>query len=182
VDGPPVEEISAAPREVRFALEAENTMKAIMRVFAACAPLFVYACGGGTTPPPTAPSASVPGAPAAAAMTFAEQADMGQKLYADNCASCHGASGTGGKAPPLVGLKAGALPLNPPPNAKYRKTQFKTVGDVADFVTKNMPPTAPGSLTPEQYWAILAFDLKANGITLDKKLDATTAQNTTIPR
>lgn len=158
-------------------------MKANLRALAASVSFFVYACGGGSTPPPAAPSATgAAGATAAGPATFAEQADMGQKLYADNCASCHGASGTGGKAPPVVGLKSGALPLNPPPNAKYRKTQFRTVGDVADFVTKNMPPTAPGSLTPDQYWAILAFDLKANGINLDKKLDATTASTLAIPR
>jgi cytochrome c len=153
------------------------------RAVALSVPLFVLACGGSSPPPNPPPSAPSTGAVTGAApATFAEQVALGQKLYADNCASCHGASGTGGKAPPVVGLKTGALPLNPPPNAKYRKTQFKTVADVADFVTKNMPPTAPGSLTPDQYWAILAFDLKANGIDLDKKLDASTAQALNIPR
>jgi hypothetical protein len=45
-----------------------------------------------------------------------------------------------------------------------------------------MPPTAPGSLSADQYWAVLAFDLKANGINLDKKLDAAAAPSLTIPR
>jgi hypothetical protein len=46
-----------------------------------------------------------------------------------------------------------------------------------------VPPNAPGSLTEEQYWDILAFDLKANGIDLgDKKLDAALAKTLEIPR
>jgi mono/diheme cytochrome c family protein len=133
------------------------------------------ACGGGE-PQPSAPGS---GAPA----TFAEQVAQGQQLFGDKCASCHGAHGNDGKAPKLVGLKEGALSLDPPASAKARKQQFKTVADVADFVTKNMPPGAGGSLTADQYWSILAFDLKANGIDLgDKKLDPTLASTLTIPR
>lgn len=56
------------------------------------------------------------------------------------------------------------------------------LADVADFVVKSMPAKAPGSLAEQQYWAILAFDLKANGIDLDKKLDATVASTLTILR
>ena len=123
-----------------------------------------------------------PSTTATAPNNFAEQVELGQKTYGEHCASCHGASGTGGKAPPVVGLSKGALPLNPPSTSKYRKTQFKTVADIADFVTKSMPPTAPGSLSADQYWAILAFDLKANGINLDKKLDPSLAQTLTVPR
>ena len=87
------------------------------------------------------------------------------------------------KALRVVGLKEGALPLDAPASAKYRKTKFKTVADVADFVVKAMPPAAPGSLPPESYFAILAFDLKANGIDLgSKKLDGALAATLTIPR
>ncbi len=115
--------------------------------------------------------------------TFAEQVTLGQKLFGEKCASCHGDSGEGKTAPKVVGLDQGALPLAPPPGAKYRKTEFKTVADVATFVVKSMPPKAPGSLTEEEYYAILAFDLKANGIDLgDKKLDGALAQTLEIPR
>ncbi len=149
----------------------------------------VLACGGGTPPPESADSAaaahnSAPGAPAEAVpQTFAEQVTLGQKLYGEKCAGCHGDSGEGKTAPKVVGLDQGALPLAPPPEAKYRKTEFKTVADVATFVVKSMPPKAPGSLTEEEYYAILAFDLKANGIDLgDKKLDDALAQTLEIPR
>lgn len=153
-------------------------------------PSFVVICltaCGGTTPPAESAQPAGGAAPAAAnspaASTFAAQVALGQKLYGEQCAECHGASGEGGKdAPRVVGLDKGALPLDPPPTSKFRKNRFETVADVAAFATKNMPPTAPGSLTEEQYWSILAFDLKANGIELDKKLDGALATGLTIPR
>lgn len=106
-----------------------------------------------------APRAEAPGA---------EQAAEGQKLYGKYCAKCHGDAGQGTKkAPPVVGKDA--LPLDPPATAKVRKTQFRTAGDVLDFIAKTMPGNKPGSLTPAQYQAILAFDLKANGVDVSKK-------------
>jgi len=153
--------------------------------------LVALACS--STPPPvspeplqpaaqTSPASGTPGTTGAAPATFDEQVALGQTLYGAHCASCHGNSGEGAGAPAVVGLAKGALPLDPPPNAKYRKTQFKTVADVAAFVVKYMPAKTPGSLTEEQYWSILAFDLKANGIQLDKKLDGALAATLTIPR
>jgi hypothetical protein len=56
------------------------------------------------------------------------------------------------------------------------------VADVATFVVAAMPPKAPGSLSGEAYWAILAFDLSANGIVLDQKLTPELASTLTIPR
>jgi polar amino acid transport system substrate-binding protein len=149
----------------------------------------VAGCGGGKPPETPAGGSGEPapsvGAPEATPVpaTFSEQVAQGQKLYGEHCANCHGASGEGGKAPAVVGLDKGALPLDPPPSAKYRKTKFKTVADIADFVVKNMPADSPGTLTAEQYFSILAFDLKANGIDLgEKKLDATLAPTLDVPR
>lgn len=146
---------------------------------------FVAGCGG-TSPPanaPTSEEAPPPSSGAAAPTTFAEQVSLGQKLYGEKCATCHGDAGQGKKAPALVGLDKGALPLDPPADRKYRHSRFVTVADVADFVVHNMPPKAPGSLSTEEYFSILAFDLKANGIDIgDKKLDAALAPTLEIPR
>jgi cytochrome c5 len=148
-------------------------------------PALLLACGG-SAPPANTPATSTPeaAAPSASAATdFASQAAAGQELYGKHCAECHGAHGNDGKAPPVVGFDKGALPLDPPAAAKFRKTQFKTVADVADFVVKSMPPKAPGSLSADEYYAILAFDLKANGIDLGKKkLDGAVAPTLEIPR
>jgi cytochrome c len=99
----------------------------------------------------------------AADPTGNDQAGEGATLYGKHCAKCHGEAGQGTKkAPPVVGKDA--LPLDPPAGAKVRKTQFRTAQDVAAFVAAKMPANKPGSLTVEQYYAILAFDLKANGV------------------
>ncbi len=112
--------------------------------------------------------------PMASAAGGEDQAAEGAKLYAKHCAKCHGDAGQGKKGPPLVGKQA--LPLDPPPGAKIRKTQFHTAADVAAFVSAKMPANKPGSLKPDEYYAILAFDLKANGVDVsNQKLDATTA-------
>ncbi len=138
----------------------------------------VAACGGESPASSPAPAPSPSGA--AEPQTFAEQVTAGQKLYGDNCAGCHGAGGEGGKAPRVVGLDKGALPLDPPAGAKYRTAQFKTAGDVAGFVVKAMPPAAPGSLKESEYWSILAFDLHANGVDLPKKLDGSNAKDVVL--
>ena len=115
--------------------------------------------------------------------TAAEQVARGQALFGRHCAKCHGDAGQGTEdAPRVVGLKEGALPLDPPPSRKVRKSRFVNVGDVADFVMTNMPAKKPGSLQPDEYLAILAFDLHANGIDLDQPLTLGKARQMMIPR
>jgi S-disulfanyl-L-cysteine oxidoreductase SoxD len=165
-----------------------NRTVLLMGLFVAC---------GGTQPPASEPGAATDAAgsdaepapeaeagsdAATAPSSFAEQVALGQELYGQKCASCHGAAGSGGEAPPVVGLSTGALPLDPPPGAKYRTTQFRTVADIATFVVGAMPPGAAGSLSEEQYWSILAFDLKANGIELESKLTPELAVTLEVPR
>jgi cytochrome c len=97
-----------------------------------------------------------------------DQVAMGAKLYAAKCADCHGNGGEGrAGAPALVGK--GALPLDPPPGSKFRKGQFHTAEDVFKFVKATMPPNAPGSLSDAEVAAIIAFDLKANGVAMTGK-------------
>ena len=131
------------------------------------------ACGSAASAPPphTGP----------AAVTFEDQVEQGGALYGAQCASCHGASGEGGGAPRVVGLADGALPLAPR-EGSARTSSFTTVADVATFVVATMPPAAPGRLSADEYWAILAFDLHANGIDLAEPLTPELAQTLTIPR
>jgi mono/diheme cytochrome c family protein len=102
------------------------------------------------------------------------QIDQGKQLYVDRCAKCHGDAGQGtGKGPPVVGNDA--FPQQPRPGAK-RDAEFHTAADVFAWASKHMPGDAPGSLSTDQYLAIFAFDLTANGIKLDKPLDGPAAQ------
>lgn len=137
----------------------------------------LVACG------PSPSSAQLPTTPALAAAhtTFGEQAKAGQALYGEHCAGCHGDGGEGtAKAPRVVGMAQGALPLDPPATAKGRKTQFHTAADVAGFVVANMPPGGDSELSESGYWSIMAFDLKANGVELAHPIDASNASEVVL--
>ena len=116
--------------------------------------------------------------------SFTDQAVKGAVLYTTNCAKCHGALGQGTEdGPRVVGLDDGALSLNPPAGAEKRTMKFRTVADVARFVVTNMPADDPGKLSEEDYFRILAFDLRANGINLgNQHLDMGLAEAIEIPR
>lgn len=101
------------------------------------------------------------------------QIEDGAALFGQHCASCHGTAGEGGGAPMLVG--AGALPKSPPEGRAHRTGEFATVLDVFEFTRATMPPSDPTVLSDAEVWAILAFDLSANGIELSMPLDAEAA-------
>src|SRR5689334_25445669 len=62
-----------------------------------------------------------------------DQVAAGGAIYLANCSKCHGAVGQGTKdGPPVVGKDA--LPLEPRPAAKVRTGEFRTAGDVLDFI------------------------------------------------
>jgi mono/diheme cytochrome c family protein len=108
-----------------------------------------------------------------AKLAIATQIEQGKKLYTDQCSKCHGAAGQGtSKAPPVVGKDA--FPLDPRPKAK-RDVKFHTAADVFAWASKHMPAKKPGSLATDQYLAIFAFDLDANGVKLDAPLDGAAA-------
>lgn len=135
--------------------------------------LAVAACGSPSEPAAQSPKAA--SSPADGAAGFAAQVERGGALYAASCASCHGDAGQGSDSAPAV-VGDGVLPLDPPAGAKHRNVQFRTALDVFSWVRKTMPADDPGSLSDADYVAILAFDLKANGVTLDAPLDAEIAK------
>ena len=100
-----------------------------------------------------AATAMVEDAPEGAPAYTAAQAADGQKVYADNCAVCHGPGLEGGAGPALAG-------------AQFRKAWIeagRTVADFHDVTSRSMPQTAPGSLKPEEYLAVTAYVLSKNG-------------------
>ncbi|HUK35455.1 MAG TPA: cytochrome c [Vicinamibacterales bacterium] len=79
------------------------------------------------------------------------QADRGKAVYAMNCAGCHGDKLEGGNAGPTLsgpdftnGYKDGNA------SALYTK------------MSQDMPSSAPGSLSPDQYADVLAYVLSVN--------------------
>ena len=150
----------------------------VIVTFVACSAL--AACGGGGAGAPakgaesTSTTTNTTTTTAGGGGDGNAQADRGTKLYADNCASCHGDKGEGsGGGPAVVGKDA--LPVDPPKGAKTRTMKFNTANDVFKYIKDQMPQDNPGGLKDNEYWDILAFDLKANGVDVSKGVDATKA-------
>lgn len=88
----------------------------------------------------------------------------GEAVYASQCASCHGQTGReGGIGPQLVS--------EPGP---YEEGMPKTIGSywpyattVYDYIYRAMPFGSPGSLSPDEVYAVTAYLLNANEIIPD---------------
>jgi len=99
-------------------------------------------------------AAPVPGNSAKAASSDAipftsAQATLGAKVYLQSCASCHGTNLHGISGPALVGKTSGIAQ--------------QSLVEVYEYVSQQMPQTAPGSLSKAQYASILAFIAQKNG-------------------
>lgn len=104
----------------------------------------------------------------------------GAPIYARKCAGCHGPTGTEGPFDRLVGREPRqGFPFGRDP--RYVKTignywPFATT--LYDYVHRAMPLNAPGSLTPDEVYGVVAFLLWRNEIISD-----TAAMNAqTLPR
>ena len=113
----------------------------------------------------------------------AAQSQSGSRVYARQCARCHGPKGEGKdaafkdlRAPEVIG--AGALPLKPRPFQQLRRTEFRTAKDVYEFVSATMPADQPAILSAEEYWDVIAFILEKNDVASDGKplTDTSSAQ------
>ena len=94
-------------------------------------------------------------------------AATGFVVYAQKCASCHGAKGEGiGPNPKLIGRD----PRQGFPFGRDPKL-VRTVGNywpysttLYDYIHRAMPFSAPGSLTPNEVYAVVAWILAQNEI------------------
>jgi len=93
----------------------------------------------------------------------------GATIYAAKCRSCHGAGGEGGSAERLVGRESG-------PNFNFATDPklVKTVGNywpyattLYDYTYRAMPFMQPGSLSPDETYALVAYLLALNKIVPD---------------
>ena len=103
----------------------------------------------------TCASITFPGEAQAAEGAYTlDQVSRGRSLYAEHCASCHGAALEGSGAPALVG-KAFAESWSQP---------TRTVDDLFYIMRTSMPRPAVGSLSDADNLDILAFVLSRNGV------------------
>jgi S-disulfanyl-L-cysteine oxidoreductase SoxD len=85
----------------------------------------------------------------------------GKAIFDKQCANCHGAAGRGGTAEELVSAP-GHLTEEAASKAIGPYWPFATT--LFDFTRRSMPPSAPGSLTPDQLYAVTAYLLAANNV------------------
>ncbi len=76
------------------------------------------------------------------------QAARGATAFGQNCSGCHSLAAQG--RAPLAG------------DQFWKSFSLKTVGDLLDYVSANMPNGAPGTLTESTYRDIVAVMLKSN--------------------
>jgi len=130
--------------------------------------LFVFAlpeAGIGQTGPQPEPIAIPGGAPlggvhidprvgtkAAHELFSAAQAERGESLYLEQCASCHGKELTGSRAVPT--LKG---------NAFLGGWRGRTLGELYAYLRTAMPPGASGQLDNQSYVDVTTYLLRENG-------------------
>ncbi len=128
----------------------------------------------GTTPAAASPAPASPDSAGTAAASGAwyteEQARQGAKLYAANCAMCHGSTLGGGMGPALVGRPFWQAWGGRPFSQIWREVHAK------------MPMQAPGSVAAPVSIEILAFILERNGVAAGKTpLNDTTDLSKALP-
>jgi cytochrome c len=98
----------------------------------------------------------------------------GGEIYAKRCAACHGANGEGGSAEALVGSEPVASAPFGPEYERWRTGRPDvpfTIGNywpyattIFDYVRRAMPANAPGTLTANETYSLVAWLLMKNGI------------------
>ena len=89
---------------------------------------------------------------------------QGETLYAEQCASCHGDELEGIKetgAPALIGGR-GTLDSDKP--LKTVESYWPHASTLFDYVHRAMPLTEPGTLSPDEVYALSAYILGRAGI------------------
>ena len=111
-----------------------------------------WAAGVATTMAALAVASPAVGQIASAAYTAAE-ADAGQPIYEQMCATCHMSNLTGSfEAPELAGPTFRGI------------WEDRAVDELIELVQVTMPPGAGGSLAPEEYASVVAYILRENGV------------------
>lgn len=147
-------------------------------------PALAASTGAPPAPPGRAPTPTVDRLAAPPTVTNPTQADLGAQLFWQHCQPCHGDQAQG-----LTDDWRAQYPLDhqdcwksrchgdqPYPNGftlphtvpallgPGTLNRFATAAELFAFVSHAMPFQAPGTLKPEEYWAITAFLMRGHGL------------------
>jgi cytochrome c len=90
-------------------------------------------------------------------------AKEGAQLFTSKgCAACHGANGTGGRAPELKSKDGPSVDTWERGRILPVRSPFATT--VWDYINRAMPLGREGTLTPNEVYALTAFLLNMNGV------------------
>jgi S-disulfanyl-L-cysteine oxidoreductase SoxD len=103
----------------------------------------------------------------------------GAIVYAEKCAACHAADGTGKPADKLVG---GIGSLDSGKAVKTVGSYWPYATTLFDYVRRSMPINMPMTLTDDEVYAVTAYVLFINGIvTIDQTIDAESLPKVRMP-
>jgi S-disulfanyl-L-cysteine oxidoreductase SoxD len=106
-------------------------------------------------------------------------ATVGEPIFVARCGSCHGTTGEDPKYKLLVGGR-GTLTTAQPIQTVGSFWQYATT--LWSYINRSQPFDAPGSLTPNQVYAVTAYLLYRNGIIGENDvMDATTLPRVRMP-
>jgi cytochrome c len=111
-------------------------------------------------------------------------AKTGAKLFADNCAACHGDNMQGNPAAGIGGdrLLGGRGSLASKTPVKTVESYWPYATTLFDYVKRAMPFSAPGSLTDDEVYALVAYILsEAKIIKPTETMDAKTLPKVEMP-
>jgi len=92
-------------------------------------------------------------------------AKEGAEIFAKQCAVCHGKNGEGGAVQRLVAGSPGNPHRGPFKDTEKSTVSYYPYPTIAwDYINRAMPANKPGSLTPDQVYAVVAFLYYRNGI------------------
>jgi mono/diheme cytochrome c family protein len=107
-------------------------------------------------------------------------AAVGQKIFADKCAMCHGEGGKGAKNPALITdqrLAGNGIEAN-----KTIKNFWENPTTLYDYIRRAMPWPAPRTLSNEEVYALVAYILAGNKlIPPDEEMNAQTLPKVQMP-
>jgi S-disulfanyl-L-cysteine oxidoreductase SoxD len=106
-------------------------------------------------------------------------AALGRAVFAARCAACHGETGEDPNYSRLVGGQ-GTLATDEPIQTVGSFWQYATT--LWSYIRRAQPFDNPGSLTPDQVYAVTAYLLYRNGIIGEQEvMDATTLPRVQMP-
>src|SRR5581483_7499873 len=108
----------------------------------------------------------------------------GAKVFAENCAACHGDKGQGNPAKGVGGdrLLGGRGTLASAAPIKTVESYWPYSTTLFDYVKRAMPFSAPGSLSDNEVYSVVAYILsEANIIKPTETMDATSLPKVMMP-